>query len=44
MISGEEANTNVIVFGVTWLGLETMVYRTRGGEYINTQYMLQLAF
>jgi hypothetical protein len=30
--SGEAANTNFMVFGLTWSGLEPTIYRTRG-EY-----------
>jgi hypothetical protein len=30
VFSGEATNTNFIVFGLTWPGLEPMIYRTRG--------------
>ena len=29
MLSGEATNSNCIVFGLTWSGLEHMIYRTR---------------
>ena len=34
VLSKEATNTNVIVFGLTWPGLEHMIYRTRG-EHAN---------
>jgi hypothetical protein len=34
MLSGEATNTNFIVFGLTQLGLESTIYRTRG-EHAN---------
>ena len=34
MLSGEATNTNFIVFGLTRLGLEPTIYRTRG-EHAN---------
>ena len=34
MLIGEAANTNFIVFGLTWPGLEPTIYRTRG-EHAN---------
>jgi hypothetical protein len=34
MLSGEATNTNFIVFGLTWSGLEPTSYRTRG-EHAN---------
>jgi hypothetical protein len=34
MLSGEATNTNFIVFGLTQLGLEPMIYCTRG-EHAN---------
>jgi hypothetical protein len=30
MLSGEATNTNFIVFGLTWQGLEPTFYRTPG--------------
>ena len=30
MLSGEATNTNFLVFGLTRLGLEPTIYRTRG--------------
>jgi len=32
MLSREATNTNFIVFGLTQLWLERMIYRTRGGH------------
>ena len=34
MLSGEEPNTNIIVFGLTGLWLELTIYRTQG-EHAN---------
>jgi len=34
MLSGEAANTNFIIFGLTHSGLESTIYRTRG-EHAN---------
>ena len=34
MLNGEATNTNLIVFGFTWSGLEPTIYRTRG-EHAN---------
>ena len=34
MLSGEATNTNFIIFGLTRLGLEPMIYRTLG-EHAN---------
>ena len=34
MLSGEATDTNLIVFGFTWSGLEPTIYRTRG-EHAN---------
>ncbi len=33
-LSGEATNTNFIVIGLTWLGLEPTIYRTQG-EHAN---------
>jgi hypothetical protein len=30
MLSGEATNTNFIVIGLTWPGLESTIYRSRG--------------
>ena len=34
LISRDATNTNFIVFGLTWMGLEPMIYRARG-EHAN---------
>jgi hypothetical protein len=34
MLRGEATNTNFIVFGLTWPGLEPTIYNTRG-EHAN---------
>jgi len=41
MLSGEAANTNLIVFDLTRLGLEPTIYRTRGVLFLkcNIKYL-----
>ena len=35
ILSGETTNTNFIVFGLTWYGVEPTIYRTRGEQANN---------
>jgi hypothetical protein len=46
MFSGEAANTNFILFGLTWPGIELMIYHTSGlckwNAYYARNYIMKL--